>query len=219
MSEWSTLLELEKKSKYFKNAWQYSNARREIVNVFPPKEFVFETFQQTSLSKLKVVVIGQDPYHGPDQAHGLCFSVNKGVKIPPSLKNIYKELESDLGIKQASHGCLTRWAEQGVLLLNSVLTVESGKANSHRNIGWQQFTDSVIGLISQNKEHVVFLLWGSSAQAKRHLIDDNKHTILTAVHPSPLSAYRGFLGCKHFSKTNEALITHHQDAIDWYIPE
>jgi len=219
MEDWSQLLKSEKQSTHFQKALSYSQQRRKDVDVYPPADQVFEAFVQTPLSQLKVVILGQDPYHGEGQAHGLCFSVNKAIKIPPSLRNIYKELNSDVQVPIPNHGCLTHWAQQGVLLLNSVLTVESGNANSHKNIGWETFTDSVIQLISEHTEHLVFMLWGSSAHAKVPLIDTHKHTVLKAVHPSPLSAYRGFFGCQHFSKTNHSLIHNDQTVIDWSLPE
>jgi len=220
MPEWSELLKEEKQSQHYLNAMEYVHQQRNAGKViYPPADKIFEAFQVTPFDKIKVVILGQDPYHGPGQAHGLCFSVAKDVRIPPSLKNIYKELESDLGIKQANHGCLMSWAQQGVFLLNAVLTVEAGQAHSHRGKGWETFTDNVIKIISSQAEHLVFLLWGSPAQKKMGLIDQNRHTVLTSVHPSPLSAHRGFLGCKHFSKTNQALQEHNQPPINWAIKD
>ncbi len=219
MQTWSQLLAEEKQSDYFKSILKHVAARRQHVEVFPPQALVFEAFRLTAFDNIRVVILGQDPYHGIGQAHGLCFSVNKGIKIPPSLRNIFQELESDLGISPPKHGFLNHWAKQGVLLLNAVLTVESGNANSHQNIGWESFTNKVISLVSEHSEHVVYLLWGASAQKKVSLIDASKHTILSTVHPSPLSAYRGFLGCKHFSKANKALIEHQQLPIDWKIAD
>ncbi|MSN95727.1 uracil-DNA glycosylase [Campylobacter sp. FMV-PI01] len=182
--------------------------------VFPPSNLIFNAFNLTPFDEVKVVILGQDPYHGKDQAMGLSFSVPKNVKIPPSLINIYKEIYDDLGIKQPNHGDLTFWAKQGVLLLNSTLSVESGKPNSHSNFGWQIFTDSVIKKISDKKTGVVFLLWGNFAKQKASLIDQNKHFVLTAPHPSPL-ARGGFFGCRHFSKTNAILKNTRQNPIDW----
>ena len=220
MKHWTHLLKKDKQADYFRSLVSYVNNERQIgKNIYPPREDVFNAFKLTEFEQIKVVILGQDPYHGKNQAHGLCFSVNKGIRIPPSLKNIYKELESDLNIHAPSHGYLQSWAEQGVFLLNTVLTVEAGKANSHRGKGWETFTDHVIKIISDHANHVVFLLWGSASQKKVSLINQQKHTILTSVHPSPLSAYRGFLGCKHFSKCNEALIQHQQTPIDWQLPE
>lgn len=186
--------------------------------IYPPGSQWFSAFNDTPFDKVRVVILGQDPYHGPDQAHGLCFSVLPGVKVPPSLANIYKELASDLGIKQPNHGCLTSWAKQGVLLLNATLTVEQADAGSHQGKGWEQFTDQAIRAINDQSEAVVFLLWGSHAQKKGAFIDQSRHLVLKSVHPSPLSAYRGFLGCKHFSATNSYLQQHGRQPIDWLLP-
>lgn len=184
--------------------------------IYPPDDDIFNAFKLTMPATLKVVIIGQDPYHGPNQAHGLCFSVNKGNKVPPSLRNIYKELASDIaGFEIPVHGDLSHWAEQGVLMLNTVLTVEQGQAHSHKKRGWEVFTDNVIKHISAEFENVVFLLWGAPAQKKAQLVDTARHSILSAVHPSPLSAHRGFFGCQHFSKTNELLSSFGKHAIDW----
>jgi len=218
MNDWKALLKQQKQSHYFKSVMQFvSDRRKQGITVYPAKEQVFEAFRLTAFDDIRVVILGQDPYHGSGQAHGLCFSVAKGIPVPPSLKNIYKELQADLGIEPATHGFLESWAKQGVFLLNTVLTVEAGKANSHRGQGWETFTDQVIKTISEHADHVVFLLWGSPAQKKNSLINENKHTVLKTVHPSPLSAYRGFLGCKHFSQANAALQQHHQAPIDWTI--
>lgn len=184
--------------------------------VYPPDADVFNAFKLTPFDTLKVVILGQDPYHGPNQSHGLCFSVVKGNKIPPSLRNIYKELAADIhNFVVPSHGDLSYWAEQGILLLNTVLTVEQAQAHSHKKIGWEQFTDGVISTINSQCENVIFLLWGAPAQKKAILIDEQRHTILTAIHPSPLSAHRGFFGCKHFSKTNQILSSQGRKPIDW----
>ena len=187
--------------------------------IYPHGKNIFSALGHTSFDKLKVVIIGQDPYHGPRQAHGLCFSVRPGVRPPPSLVNIFREQQQDLGITQPPHGCLTSWAGQGVLLLNNVLTVEAGKAGGHRNRGWEEFTDKVVAVINTFKENVVFLLWGSAAQQKGQMIDPLHHHILKAPHPSPLSAHRGFLGCRHFSKTNQILRGVNRTPINWQLPE
>ena len=187
--------------------------------IYPHCSFWFHALETTPLSQVKVVILGQDPYHQPGQAHGLCFSVQPGVAIPPSLRNVYKELTTDLHCTSPQHGYLEFWARQGVLLLNAVLTVEQGQANSHQGKGWEQFTDKVIEVINQQREYVVFLLWGSYAQKKGAMIDLQKHLVLTAPHPSPLSAHRGFLGCKHFSQANNYLTQHQQSAIHWQLPE
>src|SRR6185312_4984677 len=178
----------------------------------------FNALNTTPFEKVEVVILGQDPYHGPGQAHGLCFSVLPGVPTPPSLVNIFNELKNDLGIPVSRHGCLQHWAEQGVLLLNAVLTVEAGKANSHQGKGWENFTDACIAHLNNERDGLVFLLWGSYAQKKGQLINRHKHLVLEAPHPSPLSAHRGFLGCKHFSKTNNYLEANGQTPVDWSLP-
>jgi uracil-DNA glycosylase len=183
--------------------------------IYPPGSLIFNAFNTTPFSTIKVVILGQDPYHGQGQAHGLCFSVQNGVAPPPSLMNIFKELQEDIGIDIPNHGNLTHWAQQGVFLLNASLTVRAGEPMSHSKIGWAEFTDTVIKKISEQKKNVVFLLWGKFAQEKRVLIDETKHCILRSVHPSPLSAYGGFFGCKHFSKTNEYLVSKGIDPVDW----
>lgn len=185
--------------------------------IYPKGSEYFNAFNCTSFDQVKVVVLGQDPYHGPDQAHGLCFSVPPGVDIPPSLVNIFKEIRSDLGLPQDQfrHGHLKSWADQGVLLLNSVLTVEAGRAASHQGKGWETFTDRVISILNQEKEHLVFMLWGAYAQKKGAVIDEGRHLVLRAPHPSPLSAHRGFLGCRHFSKANSYLAQHGLQPIEW----
>jgi len=185
------------------------------ARVFPPAPQIFAALDATPFDKVKVVILGQDPYHGLGQAHGLCFSVQHGTAVPPSLVNIYKELQRDLGIAPPSHGCLTHWAEQGVLLLNAVLTVEEGRAGAHQSKGWEGFTDHIVDVLNREREHLVFLLWGSYAQAKGKMIDTSKHRVLKAPHPSPLSAHRGFIGCGHFSKTNEYLVRNGMAPIDW----
>ncbi len=186
--------------------------------IYPSLGNCFNALNSTPIDRVKVVVLGQDPYHGPGQAHGLCFSVLPGVKPPPSLLNIFKEINTDLGCPLPEHGCLGYWAQQGVLLLNSVLTVEQSKAASHQGKGWEQFTDAVIAALNQEREHLVFLLWGSYAQKKGAFIDRNKHLVLETVHPSPLSAHRGFLGCRHFSQTNSYLEANALKPIDWRLP-
>jgi uracil-DNA glycosylase len=186
--------------------------------VYPPGALIFNAINSTPLERVKVVIIGQDPYHGPEQAHGLCFSVQPGVATPPSLLNIYKELKRDLNIDIAVHGCLQHWAEQGVLLLNTSLTVERGIAGSHADKGWGVFTDRVIEVVSQQRAHLVFLLWGKHAQSKARLIDPSKHLVLCSPHPSPLSAHRGFIGNGHFSRCNKFLVQHGMPPIDWRLP-
>lgn len=187
--------------------------------IYPPGDEYFNAFNFTPFDDVKVVILGQDPYHGPGQAHGLCFSVQEGVKTPPSLKNIFKELNRDLGMDIPNHGCLTSWAKQGVLLLNSVLTVEQATAGAHQKKGWERFTDSVIQKINEEQEGIVFLLWGSYAHKKGQFIDQMKHKVLRSVHPSPLSAHRGFLGCGHFGETNTYLESKGKSPIDWVLPE
>lgn len=187
--------------------------------VFPPGPLIFNALNLTPLPKVKVVVLGQDPYHGLGQSHGLCFSVPEGVAIPPSLLNIYKELQRDLNIPIPKHGCLQSWAEQGVLLLNTTLTVEQGQAGAHAKAGWQRFTDRIIDCVSEQQEHVVFMLWGAHARSKSERIDASKHLLLSSAHPSPLSAYRGFLGNGHFSQCNKFLQRTGQTPINWQLPE
>jgi uracil-DNA glycosylase len=187
-------------------------------HIYPPGPAIFSAFDHTPFDAVRVVVLGQDPYHGPGQAHGLCFSVPAGVRVPPSLDNIFKEIQRDLGIARPDHGCLTPWADRGVLLLNSVLTVEEGRAGAHQGKGWEGFTDAAIAALNREREGLVFLLWGAYAQRKGSLIDRNRHCVLTSVHPSPLSAHRGFLGCGHFSAANRYLESHGQAPIDWSLP-
>jgi uracil-DNA glycosylase len=214
--DWDNLLTEEKNKPYFKAIIDYVDSQRAKNKIiYPSNENIFSAFKLTQLKSLKVVILGQDPYHGPNQAHGLCFSVPKGVTPPPSLKNIFKEISQDLNTTIPEHGHLENWAKQGVLLLNTVLTVEQHRAHSHKSIGWETFTDAVISLLSKKQPHLIFLLWGSHAIKKSELIDRNKHSILTAPHPSPLSAHRGFLGCKHFSKTNDLLKKNKQHPINW----
>lgn len=212
---WRHILAPEFEKDYFIKLKSFLVEEKIKEIIYPSGDEIFAAFNYTPLHDVKVVILGQDPYHGPGQAHGLCFSVPDGIKIPPSLRNIYKELATDIGINPPSSGNLTYWAKQGVLLLNATLTVRAHQAGAHQKKGWEQFTDQVINKVSDNLENVVFLLWGAYAQKKEVLIDSTKHLILKSVHPSPLSAHRGFLGCKHFSKTNEYLISHHKSAIDW----
>ena len=186
--------------------------------IYPPGPEIFAAFEHTPFDAVRVVVIGQDPYHGPGQAHGLCFSVRPGVRVPPSLENIFKEIKRDLGIPRPDHGCLTPWADRGVFLLNSVLTVEDGRAAAHQGKGWEGFTDAAIDALNREREGLVFLLWGAYAQRKGQLIDGNRHCVLSSVHPSPLSAHRGFIGCGHFSAANCYLETHGHAPIDWSLP-
>ena len=204
---------------YMKELKAFLQAEKKAGKViYPAADNWFNALNTTLFENVEVVILGQDPYHGPGQAHGLCFSVLPGVRTPPSLVNIFQELKNDLGVPISRHGCLQHWAEQGVLLLNAVLTVEAGKANSHQGKGWEFFTDACIAHLNKEREGLVFLLWGSYAQKKGQLIDRGKHLVLEAPHPSPLSAHRGFLGCKHFSKTNRYLEKHGKKPIDWTLP-
>ncbi|WP_159655104.1 uracil-DNA glycosylase [Vibrio atypicus] len=217
---WQDYIQAEKQQPYFQAILDYVSAERAAgKGVFPADDDVFNAFSATAFDDVKVVILGQDPYHGPNQAHGLCFSVLPGVKTPPSLVNIYKELAQDInGFQIPMHGYLQSWAEQGVLLLNTVLTVEQGKAHSHSKIGWETFTSNVIDTLNQKRNGVVFLLWGAHAQKKGQFIDREKHHVLEAPHPSPLSARRGFFGCGHFSKTNQLLLQQGDKSIDWNLP-
>ena len=212
---WKAALEEEFEKEYFKKLSSTVKQAYLTQTVFPHPKLVFNAFTHCSFEALKVVILGQDPYHGKGQAHGLSFSVGDGVPIPPSLQNIYKEIRSDTGREIPNSGNLERWARQGVLLLNATLTVEQGKPGSHQGLGWEEFTTAVIRTISDKKENVVFLLWGKYAQEKASLIDRSKHLVLCAAHPSPFSAHNGFFGCKHFSKTNSYLQAHKKDPIAW----
>lgn len=213
---WKKVLEQELEKPYFRDLQDFVSREYSQNTCFPESDVIFEAFNRAPLEKVKVVIIGQDPYHGPNQAHGLCFSVKEGVKVPPSLINIYKELEIDLNQAFTPQGNLEHWADQGVLLLNAVLTVRANNAGSHQKKGWEKFTTRVIELISEKKENVVFLLWGSYAKKKGANIDSSKHLVLTAGHPSPLSAIRGhWFGNKHFSKTNEYLIANGREPVKW----
>ena len=193
--------------------------KRAGKRVFPPGNEIFNAFEHTPFDRVKVVILGQDPYHGVGQAHGLCFSVRPGVQVPPSLQNIFKEIHEELGVPAPQHGHLTAWADRGVLLLNSVLSVECARAASHQGRGWETFTDRVIDVINREREGVVFMLWGSYAQRKGSIIDARRHCVLKAPHPSPLSAHRGFFGCGHFRAANDYLLARGEDAIDWSLPE
>ncbi|MFB6434555.1 MAG: uracil-DNA glycosylase [Candidatus Malihini olakiniferum] len=214
---WHDILAQEKQKPYFVQTLQFIGKARSAGKViYPPQKDVFNAFRYTEFNQVKVVILGQDPYYGPNQAHGLSFSVRPGIHAPPSLMNIYKELANDiLGFTVPQHGCLQSWAEQGVLLLNTVLTVESGKAHSHDSLYWETFTDRVISLLNEKCEDIVFLLWGCHAQKKCSIIDTQHHYVLKSPHPSPLSAHRGFLGCHHFSKTNQLLTQKGFSRIDW----
>ena len=219
MQTWQQLIETEQSKAYFKDLLSRVDTKRaEDAVIYPSADNVFKAFDLTPLDKVKVVILGQDPYHGPHQAHGLAFSVNEGIAFPPSLQNIFKELETDIEDFQIPmHGDLTPWAEQGVFLLNTVLTVQKGLANSHADWGWEQFTDEVIATLNNQREHIVFMLWGAHAQKKGRVINKDKQLILTAPHPSPLSAYRGFFGCAHFSKANHYLIGKGYAPINWHL--
>lgn len=213
---WEDALKGEREQAYFQAALNFVKQERTKGRiVYPAQGDIFNAFKYTPFDQLKVVIIGQDPYHGPGQAHGLCFSVKPGVAKPPSLLNILKELQDDVGVPMPNHGCLEKWAKQGVLLLNTSLTVEAGKPQSHANIGWEKFTDKVIQILNEQKQGLIFILWGSPAQKKGAMIDPTKHHILKAPHPSPLSAHRGFFGSKPFSKTNELLKKMGKEPVDW----
>lgn len=217
---WKAQLLDEFSQPYMQQLKQFLQQERQAgKTIYPRGGQIFNAFQLTPFETVKVVILGQDPYHGPNQAHGLCFSVLPGIKPPPSLVNIYKELAADLAIPPAPHGCLEAWARQGVLLLNSVLTVEAGQAASHQGKGWERFTDQVIHRLNARPEPIIFVLWGNYAQRKGQLIDPNRHYILKSAHPSPLSAHQGFLGNRHFSKINEILVAEGNRPIDWQLPE
>jgi len=218
-SGWSDYLNPEKDKQYFKALDSYLKSKKNL-NIYPPKDSWFKALEYSSFEKTKVIILGQDPYHQEGQAEGLSFSTPKGVVIPPSLRNIFKELQSDdVSFSKPEHGNLVSWANQGVLLLNSVLTVEQSSPASHANKGWENFTDKVIQILSSNKNNLVFILWGAYANKKSELIDSSKHLILSAPHPSPFSAYKGFFGSRHFSKTNNYLESTNQEAIDWSIDQ
>ena len=218
-NKWDSLLKEEFQEEYYQKLRTFLITEYRTKTIYPDMYHIFEAMKATDYDDVKVVILGQDPYHEPNQAHGMAFSVQPGVCIPPSLFNIYKELSSQLGLTIPNHGYLMKWAKQGVLLLNAVLTVERGKANSHKNMGWEQFTDRVIQLVNAKEKPVVFLLWGSNAIAKAKMIDTKKHLVLTSPHPSPLSAYRGFFGNGHFLTTNEFLKQKYSQVIDWQIDD
>ena len=216
---WKQLLIAEFDKPYMVKLREFlQQEKQQRRTVFPPGELIFNALNSTPFAQVKVVILGQDPYHGPGQAHGLCFSVPPGVPPPPSLQNIFKELHTDLGLPRPEHGCLSHWAEQGVLLLNAVLTVRAGQAASHEGMGWERFTDEVIHKLNESRSHLVFLLWGSYAQRKGEFIDSSRHLLLKSPHPSPLSASRGFFGNRHFSRANDYLQQHGMTAIDWSLP-
>lgn len=214
-SSWKQRLQNEFDKDYFVRLTDFVRSEYAKTTVYPPGSQMFNAFDACPFDRVKVVILGQDPYHEPRQAHGLCFSVNDGIPFPPSLQNIFKEIHDDLGIPVPRSGNLTRWADQGVLLLNATLTVRAHQAGSHQNRGWEQFTDAVIHCLAEERENLVFILWGSYAQRKGDFIDRNKHLVLQSPHPSPLSAHRGFFGNKHFSKANEYLIAHGKEPVQW----
>ncbi|WP_051912688.1 uracil-DNA glycosylase [Carnobacterium funditum] len=218
-NDWAPILNQPNLDSTYKKLALFLAEEYRDQTIYPEKTHIWQAFEWTPYHKVRVVILGQDPYHGPNQAHGLSFSVNPGVKTPPSLVNIYKELEADLGYMPVNHGYLKSWADQGVLLLNTVLTVRKGEAHSHRKKGWEEVTDQVIKALNEREEPIVFLLWGKPSIKKRNLINEDKHIVLTAPHPSPLSAYRGFFGSKPFSKANEALKKMKQDPINWQLPD
>ncbi|KAB2332453.1 uracil-DNA glycosylase [Bacillus mesophilum] len=218
-NDWQKILKKEMEKPYFQHLIEFIEKEYEQETVYPPKQDIFNSLHDTAYAETKVVLLGQDPYHGPGQAHGLSFSVKPRVKIPPSLRNMYKELESDLGIQPANNGYLVKWAKQGVLMLNTVLTVREGEAYSHRGKGWEQFTDEIIKRLNEREEPVIFILWGKPAQEKMKLLNLEKHQVITSPHPSPLSARRGFFGSRPFSKVNAFLRAKGQKEIDWKIDD
>lgn len=216
-NDWLYAVGEEFKKPYYKELYQFVKEEYSTRTIFPAAEDIFHAFHLTPLQQVKVLLLGQDPYHNEKQAHGLCFSVKPEVEVPPSLENIYKELSDDVGCEIPNHGYLEKWARQGILMLNTVLTVRAHQANSHQNKGWEKFTDAVIRAVNEQDRPIVILLWGRPAQRKKSMLNNPKHLILTAPHPSPLSAYRGFFGCKHFSKTNDFLKQFGIEPIDWQI--
>lgn len=212
---WKKVLEKEFEEDYFKQLAEFVKSEYKVATVYPPPQFVFRAFELTPFDKVKVVILGQDPYHGPKQANGLAFAVNNSIPLPPSLQNIYKEIESDLKVKPKVDSSLENWAKQGVLMLNATLTVRAHMAGSHQNKGWEKFTDAVIKVLSEQKKNLVFVLWGSYAQKKGQVIDENKHLVIKSVHPSPLSAYNGFFGSAPFSQCNAYLIFNDKEPIEW----
>lgn len=216
-NDWAEKLKPEFSKPYYKDLYNRVKDEYSRYLIFPPADDIFNAFHFTPLSEVKVVILGQDPYHNVGQAHGLCFSVKPDVEIPPSLVNIYKELNEDLGCSIPNNGYLTKWAKQGVMMLNTVLTVRAHQANSHHDIGWEQFTDAAIRILNEEDRPIVYMLWGSPAQRKASMLNNPKHLILKAPHPSPLSAYRGFFGCRHFSQANEFLVANGLEPVDWQI--
>jgi uracil-DNA glycosylase len=218
-TDWNPVLRAELAKPYWEPLQRFVADERASHTVYPPANEVFSALYLTPFADVKVLILGQDPYHGPRQAHGLCFSVRPGVEQPPSLVNIFKELHDDLGVRPPNHGCLEHWAEQGVLLLNAVLTVRANTANSHQGKGWEQFTDEIIRTVDAKPETVVFILWGAYARKKKALIDTKRHLVIESAHPSPLSAHNGFFGSRPFSKANAALIEAGRDPVDWFVPD
>ncbi|MHB1137858.1 MAG: uracil-DNA glycosylase [Microthrixaceae bacterium] len=218
-TDWNPVLRGELEQPYWQELQRYVATERVEHTVYPPATDVFAALHRTPYAQVKVLILGQDPYHGPHQAHGLCFSVQPGVQVPPSLQNIFKELRSDLGIEPPNHGCLDAWADQGVLLLNATLTVRAHQAASHQGKGWETFTDQVIRAVDDKDERVVFMLWGASARRKAALVDTSRHVVIESPHPSPLSAHRGFLGSRPFSRANAALVEAGREPVDWRIPD
>ena len=216
-NDWLAPLSAEFKKPYYAKLYRFVNDEYNKHVIYPKKQDVFAAYDRTPLAKVKVLILGQDPYHEPGQAHGLCFSVSPGTAIPPSLVNIYKELHDDIGCYIPNNGYLVKWADQGVMLLNTVLTVRAHAANSHQNMGWEQFTDATIAALNKEDRPIVFMLWGGSARRKAAMLNNPKHLVLEAAHPSPLSAYKGFLGCRHFSKANEFLAANGIEPVDWQI--
>jgi uracil-DNA glycosylase len=217
-TDWNPVLREEFAKPYWADLQQFVVGERQRNTVYPPHDEVFAALHLTPYTEVKAVILGQDPYHGPNQAHGLCFSVRRGVQMPPSLQNIFKELEQDMGIAAPDHGCLDHWARQGVLLLNATLTVRRSAAASHQGKGWEMFTDEVLKAVNEKEERVVFILWGASARKKKPLIDTSRHVVIESPHPSPLSASSGFFGSRPFSRTNQALVEAGREPIDWAIP-
>lgn len=217
-NDWKPILKKIEETEPYQQLREFLVEEYNMETIYPKKENIWQAFEWTPYNEVKAVILGQDPYHGANQAHGLAFSVRPEVKLPPSLKNIYKELQDDLGIAPVKHGYLKSWAQQGVLMLNTILTVRAGAAHSHKNKGWELLTDEVIRALNEREKPVVFILWGTPAQKKRGMIDETKHKVITSVHPSPLAAYRGFFGSKPFSKTNEFLRQSNQEPIDWKLP-
>ena len=218
-NSWDDILAEEFKSEYYLRLREFLKKEYATQTVYPNMYDIFNALKYTAYEDVKAVIIGQDPYHGPNQAHGLCFSVKRGVMPPPSLQNMFKELQQDVGFRIPNNGELTDWTQQGVMLLNTVLTVRAGQANSHRGMGWEQLTDAVIRKLNEREKPIVFMLWGRNAKEKQQLITNPNHLVLTAAHPSPLSAYNGFFGCRHFSRANEFLVYTGQQPIDWSISD